>query len=70
MVSAENGKHYNFERMGNFNYLGVTMTDSGKEEIEILERITKGTKGEGKYSRRYTVERKKGISGRGGPTTN
>ena len=33
VVRAENDKHYNFERVGNFSYLGVTLTDSGKEEI-------------------------------------
>ena len=44
VVNAENGKHYNFERVENFNYLGVTLTDSGKEEIDILEKITKGAK--------------------------
>ena len=42
VVRAENGKHYNFERVGSFNYLAVTLTDSGKEDREILERITKG----------------------------
>ena len=36
VVSAENGKHYYFERVGNFNYLGATLKDSGKEKIEIL----------------------------------
>ena len=30
-VSAENGKNYNFEGVENFNYLGVTLTDSGEE---------------------------------------
>ena len=44
VVSAVNGKHHNFERVGKFNYLGVTLTDNGREEIKILERLTKGTK--------------------------
>ena len=39
VVNAENGKHYNFERVGNFNYSCVTLPDSGEEEIAIIETV-------------------------------
>ena len=59
-VSAENGKHYNFERVNvTLNYLSVTLTDSNKEEIEILERITNGTKCVGDFGALDTKSQKR-----------
>lgn len=48
-VTEKNGKRYNFDRVGKFNYLGVKIGNNN-EEVEIMKRITKGTKSMGTLS--------------------
>lgn len=50
-IRIENHKDYKFQAVDNFVYLGVTITSENNESIEIMNRLSKGNKCYGAFSR-------------------
>ena len=65
VVDAENGKRYHFERVANFNQLGVTLTESGKEETERRKEERNREKNK-EETERYSGKKNKGREMLGG----